>query len=98
MRRCRSSPHRERAEKRVAAKAHGRTPLANTFMFCNTIGGIATVREDQLIVRNLCARTRYSDTGSISVGSMSGTCEARSFEEARHLICSQDRQLIGKRR
>ena len=38
-------------------------------------GGKATVREELLIVPNLCARARYSDTGSISVGSSSGALE-----------------------
>jgi hypothetical protein len=38
-------------------------------------GGKATVREELLIAPNLCARARYSDTGSISVGSSSGARE-----------------------
>jgi hypothetical protein len=39
------------------------------------LGGKATVREELLIAPNLCARARYSDTGSISVGSSSGARE-----------------------
>jgi hypothetical protein len=43
-------------------------------------GGIATVREEWLIALNLCTRARYSDTGSISVGSSSRVREARSWQ------------------
>ena len=43
----------------------------------------ATVREELLIVPNLCARAGYSDTGSISVGSSSG---AREVEFCVHRI------------
>jgi hypothetical protein len=42
MRRCRSSLVGG-AKKGPRQKLLGRTPSANTFKFCNTIGGIATV-------------------------------------------------------
>jgi hypothetical protein len=49
------------------------------FEFCNTIGVIATVCEEQLIALSLCTRARYSDTGSISIRLFFGAREVEFF-------------------
>ena len=78
-------------EKRIGGPQNFRPPVQNDF--CNSIGpsrhfaatqqtvalgGKATVRE-LLIALNSCARARYSDRGSISVGASSGAREVRSW-------------------
>ena len=50
------------------------------------LGCIATVREERFIAINSCTRARYSDTGSISVGSSSVARKVLSLPNIEKLL------------